>query len=94
VCGQSDGRSVVRVAGPRARDTLAKGVPIDLHPRAFQPGDAAVTVVNHIGVHFWQLDAVPSYEFCVFRSFAPSFWQWLATAAGEFDADMVVPSLR
>jgi heterotetrameric sarcosine oxidase gamma subunit len=90
VCGQSDGRAIIRVAGPRARDALAKGVPIDLHPRAFKPGDAAVTVVGHIGVHFWQIDAVPSYEFCVFRSFASSFWQWLADASAEFGVDVIV----
>jgi sarcosine oxidase subunit gamma len=90
VCGQSDGRAVVRVAGPRARDALAKGVPVDLHPRAFKPGDAAVTSVDHIGVHFWQIDALPSYEFCVLRSLAPSFWQWLAEASAEFGVDMIV----
>jgi heterotetrameric sarcosine oxidase gamma subunit len=90
VCGQSDGRAVIRVAGARARDALAKGVPIDLHPRAFKPGDAAVTVVGHIGVHFWQIDAAPSYEFCVFRSFASSFWQWLAAASAEFGVDVIV----
>jgi sarcosine oxidase subunit gamma len=89
-CGQSDGRAIIRITGPRARDALAKGVPIDLHPRAFKPGDAAVTVVAHIGVHFWQIDDVPSYEFCVFRSFAPSFWQWLAEACAEFGVAMIV----
>lgn len=88
VCGQSDGRAIIRVAGARARDALAKGVPIDLHPRVFKPGDAAVTVVDHIGVQLWQVDAVPSYEFCVFRSFASSFWQWLADASAEFGVDM------
>jgi sarcosine oxidase subunit gamma len=89
VCGQSDGRTIVRVAGLRARDALAKGVPIDLHPGAFKPGDAAVTSVAHIGVHFWQIDALPSYEFCVFRSFASSFWQWLAEASAEFGVELI-----
>lgn len=84
VMDQSDGRTVVRVRGPRARDALAKGVLIDLHPSVFQPGHAAVTTVAHIGVHMWQLDAAPTYELAMFRSFAVSFWEWLVDAAAEF----------
>ena len=84
VSNQSDGRTVIRVGGPKARDALAKGVPIDLHPRAFAPGDAAVTTVAYMGVHLWQLDATPSYEFAVFRSFGAAFWQWLVDASAEF----------
>lgn len=83
VSDQSDGRIVVRVAGPAARQTLAKGVPIDLHPRAFGPGQSAVTSVAHIGAHLWQLDDAPTYEFAVFRSFAGAFWTWLAASGAE-----------
>ena len=32
-------RTVLRLSGPRARDVLAKGLPIDLHPRAFASGE-------------------------------------------------------
>ena len=84
VSDQSDGRAVVRVSGARARSALAKGVPLDLHPLAFSPGDAAVTTVAHVGVHFWQVDEVPTYEFAVFRSFTPAFWQWLVDSSAEF----------
>jgi len=84
VMDQSDGRTIVRISGPRARDTLAKGVHIDLHPSVFQPGHTALTTVSYIGVHFWQLDNVPTYEFTMFRSFAVSFWEWLVDAATEF----------
>jgi heterotetrameric sarcosine oxidase gamma subunit len=84
ISDQSDGRVVLRVSGPRARDALAKGLPIDLHPRAFAPGDSAVTAINHMNVHFWQLDPVPTYEFAVFRSFAAAFCQWLLAASAEF----------
>ena len=97
ISDQSDGRIVVRVSGPRARDALAKGVLIDLHPRAFGPGDTAVTSVAHIGVHFWQVDASPAYEFTVFRSFAAAFWQWLLDAAAEFGVavrDDTLPAAR
>lgn len=84
VVDQSDGRVVVRVSGPRAREVLAKGVPIDLHPRAFKPGSAAITHASHIGVIIWQLDERPTYELAMFRSYADSFAHWLDEAAAEF----------
>lgn len=77
VTDQSDARAVLRISGPRARDVLAKGVPIDLHPRVFAPGSVAITHASHIGVIMWQLDAAPTYEFAVFRSFAQSLAEWL-----------------
>jgi sarcosine oxidase subunit gamma len=86
---QSDGRTIIRISGPCARHALAKGVHVDLHPSAFRPGDAAATVVAYVGVHFWQVDAVPTYEFTMFRSFAVSFWDWIATAAAEFGVAVV-----
>ncbi|MGB6538470.1 MAG: sarcosine oxidase subunit gamma family protein [Xanthobacteraceae bacterium] len=84
VMDQSDGRTILRISGPRARDALAKGILIDLHPSAFAPGDTAITTVAYIGVHFWQIDAAPTYEFAVFRSFAIAFAEWAIDAAAEF----------
>jgi sarcosine oxidase subunit gamma len=86
VSGQSDGRTLIRLSGPKLRATLAKGVPIDLDPRAFRPGDTALTSVAHINVQFWQIDDGPTYEFAVFRSFAGAFCEWLLTASAEFGA--------
>ncbi len=84
VMDQSDGRTILRISGQRARDALAKGILIDLHPSAFGPGHTAITTVAYIGVHFWQIDAVPTYDFAVFRSFAIAFAEWLIDAAAEF----------
>lgn len=84
VVDQSDGRVVVRISGPRARDVLAKGVPIDLHPRAFKPGNVAITHASHIGVILWQLDDAPTYEAAMFRSYADSFAHWLFESAAEY----------
>jgi methylglutamate dehydrogenase subunit D len=92
VASQSDGRSIVRVSGPKARDALAKGVPLDLDPAVFGPGDTAMTVVAHINVHLWQIDTAPTYDFAVFRSFAGSFCEWLLDAAAEFG--VLVPGPR
>lgn len=77
VTDQTDARAVLRISGPRARDVLAKGVPIDLHPRVFGPGSVAITHASHIGVILWQLDAAPTYELAVFRSFARSLADWV-----------------
>jgi sarcosine oxidase subunit gamma len=84
VADQSDARIVIRIAGPRAREALAKGVPIDLHPRAFAPGDTACTVAGLIAVQLWQLDEAPGYDLLVARSFAADLWEWLVAASAEF----------
>lgn len=84
VIDQSSSRAAVRISGAKAREVLAKGVLIDLHPRAFQPGDAAMTSIAHIGALLWQVDDAPTYEISVFRSLAESFWHWLAQSAAAF----------
>jgi sarcosine oxidase subunit gamma len=84
VVDQSDGRVVVRLSGPLARNVLAKGVPIDLHPRAFKPGSVAITHASHIGIILWQLDETPTYEAAMFRSYADSFAHWLFESAAEY----------
>ncbi len=88
VSDQSDGRAVVRIRGPRARDVLAKGLPIDLHPSVFAPGSAATSIVSLMGVTLWQVDNAPTYDIAFFRSLAGSFWKWLADSAAEFGYDV------
>lgn len=84
VTDQSDSRAVIEVSGPQARDVLAKGVMLDLHPRAFVPGDTAVTLVAHIGVQVTMTDSAPAFQFMVPRSFCLSFWAWLISSAEEY----------
>ena len=86
---QGDGRAALRVSGPRARDALAKGLPIDLHETVFKPGDVALSVVHHIGVHLWQVDDAPTYDIALFRSFAGSFWRWITVSSAEFGYDVL-----
>ena len=81
---QSHARATLRVAGARARDALAKGFEIDLHPRAFRPGDLALTQAAGMSAYLWQLDEVPTYEIAVPASFAGSLWHWLSDAAAEY----------
>jgi methylglutamate dehydrogenase subunit C len=89
IVDQSDGLSVIRVGGAKARDTLAKGIPIDLAPRAFGPDDVALTTAGHIGVHLWQADDASTYDIAVGRSYAAAFRRWLMDAAAEFGVEVV-----
>nr|WP_274382843.1 sarcosine oxidase subunit gamma family protein [Methylorubrum extorquens] len=94
VTDQSDGRAVVRVSGHRARAMLAKGVALDLHPRAFRTEHTAVTNIAHINAQIWQRDEGPTYDIMVARSFAGSFWSWLTHAAAEFGYEVERSSAR
>jgi methylglutamate dehydrogenase subunit D len=89
VVDQSDSHLVLHLSGPRVRDVLAKGVPVDLHRKAFKVGDVAVTLVAHIGVQIDMLDDAPTFQLAAPRSMAGSFWSWLTSSAGEFGYDVV-----
>ncbi|HSS13754.1 MAG TPA: sarcosine oxidase subunit gamma family protein [Rhizomicrobium sp.] len=78
----SDGYAVFELWGSEVRKALAKGVPVDLHPTVFTD-DVAVTVIAHIGAIVWQ-SAPDRFSIAIFRSYAESFWHWLATSAAEF----------
>lgn len=88
VSDQSGGYVVFRVGGDAVRQTLAKGFAIDLDPRAFGVGDAASTIVAHIGVTIWRrednADGSPCFEISLFRSLAASFLDWFVESAAEF----------
>jgi sarcosine oxidase subunit gamma len=82
VTDQSDGLGLLQVAGPRAADALAKGCMIDLDPSAFGADAVAVTTIAHVGVTLWR--AEDGFVLAVPRSYAGSFWHWLAVSAAEF----------
>jgi methylglutamate dehydrogenase subunit D len=83
VSDQSHGRIIIRIAGAKVRETLAKGTPVDLHPDEFPIGKSAVTQMSHVGVHLTRTGD-DTFELSVFRGFAESFWEWLTQQAGEF----------
>ncbi|PTM39923.1 sarcosine oxidase subunit gamma family protein [Bosea sp. 124] len=92
VAEQSSGRAVLRLSGPKAREALAKGCMLDLHPAAFPVGMAALTSIGHIGVHLWRAEDGPEgavFEMMVARSMAGSFWSWLSGAVAEFGCQVV-----
>jgi sarcosine oxidase subunit gamma len=88
VSDQSHGRVIMRITGPKARNVLAKGTPVDLHPREFPIGKSAATQMAHVGVHFTRTGE-NDYELLVFRGFAESFWEWLTTQSEEFGYQVI-----
>lgn len=84
IVDQSDGKAVLRISGPRARETLAKGCSLDLNPSVFKPGSAGTTPVSLIDCVIWQVDEAPTYDLAVASSFAGSFWTWLTASAAEY----------
>jgi sarcosine oxidase subunit gamma len=88
VSDQGDGRLIIEVTGPRARDALAKGIAIDLGEAAFKVGDAAQTSAAHIGLQIALIDDKPTFEIISARSTAASFWSWLEASAAEYGIDV------
>lgn len=80
--------AVLHISGSKVRETLAKGFAIDLHPRAFETGHTAMTVVAHIPVQITQISDEPAVEILVPRSLAGSFWHWLEASAAEFGLEV------
>jgi sarcosine oxidase subunit gamma len=83
----SANRSLVELSGPRARDVLAKGCSLDLHPRSFRPGMCAQTLLAKTAVILWQTDDTPTFKVFVRASFSAHLARWLADASVEFYFD-------
>lgn len=77
-------RTTLLVSGPRARDLLAHGCALDLHPRAFGPGRCAQTTLGRTQIVLVSRDE-PGAGFWVLvrSSFADYLADWLLDAATE-----------
>ena len=85
-----EGFTVIALAGHFARDVLAKGCALDLHPKSFGPGRCAQTLLARADVllHQTAYDRATdegAYEIHVRRSFAGYLWAWLEDAGLEYD---------
>lgn len=89
VSDQTDARAVLRLRGRRVCDALAKGCPVDLHPRAFRRGDTFITAIGGIGVQVWWADVDDALHLAVPRSMAGSFWSWLLPSAQEYGVEVM-----
>jgi sarcosine oxidase subunit gamma len=72
------------MSGPRAADVLAKGCPLDFHPRAFAAGTCAQSVFGHVSVLIDKRDAAPTFTVLVARSFGRDLWHALCAASAQY----------
>ncbi len=84
IVDQSDARAIVEISGSMVRQTLEKGVSIDLHPTNFALGDAATTFAAHLWITLWQTRSDPAYRIAVFRGFGSPMLDWLINSGAEF----------
>jgi sarcosine oxidase subunit gamma len=73
----------LRISGARARQVLAKGCSIDLHPRAFPAGRSAQTTLGQAGVVLLSLGD-DEFAVLVRSSFAGYLATWLLDASLEY----------
>jgi len=78
----TDARAALRLAGSCARPVLAKGCPLDLHPRGFGQGKVAQSVLAKAQVMILPIE--DGYDLFVARSFAGYVWSWLIDAGAEY----------
>ncbi len=78
-------RTTLRLSGSCSRDVLAKGTPLDLHPRTFGEGTAAETTLGQAGIILLAVDGSGAeYRILVRSSFARYLADWLLDAAEEY----------
>jgi sarcosine oxidase subunit gamma len=81
----SDYYTIIRLEGTVVRDVIAKGCPLDIHPREFAVGQCAGTVFAHATIFLAQM---PSDQTCfdiqIRATYAPYLWHYLVDAAKEF----------
>jgi sarcosine oxidase subunit gamma len=77
----SASRAVIEIAGAGARDLLAAGCGLDLHPRVFGPGRCAQTLLARVAVILDQIDPTPRYRVFIRRSYERWLIDWLIDTA-------------
>lgn len=87
------GRRVFTLSGPRAREVLAKHLPLDLASTEFPAGRCAQSAIAHIGV-LVHAESEDTFDILVQRSFARHLWEVLIDAGLEFGVDVRPPNER
>lgn len=85
----SASRTAWAIAGPRAATVLAKGCPLDFHPRAFAAGACAQSVYGQVNVLVEKRDETPTFTLMVGRSFARDVGRALGVVAVQYGFDLL-----
>jgi sarcosine oxidase subunit gamma len=80
----SEGRTVIRLSGPMARDVMAMGCPLDLDDSVFKTGQCAQSHMARTTIIVHQVAEGPAYDVYVERSQADYLWTWLEHAGGPY----------
>ena len=88
----SASRAAWTLSGPRTTAVLAKGCPLDFHPRAFAPGACAQSLVGHVNPLYIAHDDAPTFTVMVARSFARDVWHLLCDTAAQYGFDVGPPA--
>jgi sarcosine oxidase subunit gamma len=88
----SGGQTVILLRGDSVHDMLAKGCPLDLHARVFGIDRCAQSPLAKAPNLIRQVDAAPSFEIIVRRSFSDFLWLWLEDAAAEYGLGIEAPA--
>jgi sarcosine oxidase subunit gamma len=83
----SSSRAIIELTGAGARDLLAAGCGLDLHPRVFGPGQCAQTLLARVPVILDQLDGAPHYRVLVRRSCVRWLVDWMIDAVAGIGTD-------
>lgn len=89
----SASRVRIRITGLAARDVLAQGISLDLHPSAFQVGCSALAGLHHTGVFLVRVGE-ECYEIYVQSTYARWIWESLSDAALPFGYDIGVEEIE
>ena len=79
----SDMYSRIQLSGMEAREVLAQGASIDIHPHVFPAGSSARTGLAKTAVLLTCVDETPTFILTVFSSYRRHVLDWLNMASGK-----------
>lgn len=79
-------RTIIRVAGERAKDVICRALPVNIDASVFPPGSIVQSFMLHIPVliHHLSNENKTAYEIYLTNDYAISFWEWLVETAEQF----------
>ena len=91
----SSGYTMLRISGGGARELIATGCPLDLHPRSLPRGACAGTHIAKAEIVILHGEADGEFQLIVRRSFAGYLWRWLADACDndEYNGEIALTPL-